>query len=68
MVRMARLVIPDFPYHITHPQTGRPWAAGEFQERLEALSGRTLKPRKRGRKPQGVKYEPQAIQTEDLFA
>ena len=43
--------------------TGRPCGSEAFVRQMEALTGRCLAPRKRGRKPKSVECVP----TEDLF-
>jgi len=51
MARLARAVIPDIPYHVTHRGNHRGDVFFCDIERLEDFLGRLLRPGKRGRKP-----------------
>jgi len=51
MSRIARVVVPEVPHHITcHERTGRPLGTDSFIARLETIVGRTLRKQKPGPK------------------
>ena len=51
MSRIARVVVPEVPYHITcHERTGRPLVTDSFIARLENVFGRILQKQKPGPK------------------
>jgi hypothetical protein len=51
MSRIARVVVPEVPHHITcHERTGRPLGTDSFIARLEKALGRTLRRQKPSQK------------------
>ena len=57
MPRIARVVVPGLPHHVTQ-RGNRPCGSQPFVKRLESTLGRLLAPRKRGRKPKEKQRKP----------